>query len=68
MSTVLLWQELLQCHMTQHIIYKCNVKDLDMEGQGSELGGLMTSGVNGSYTIEESNVNNVNINFNTTKW
>ena len=49
-------------------IYKCNVKDLDMEGQGSELGGLMTSGVNGSYTIEESNVNNVNINFNTTKW
>ena len=48
-------------------IYKCNVKDLDMEGQGSELGGLMTSGVNGSYTIEESNVNNVNINFNTTK-
>ena len=27
----------------------------------------MTSGVNGSYTIEESNVNNVNINFNTTK-
>ena len=38
-----------------------------MEGQGSELGGLMTSGVNGSYTIEESNVSNVNINFNTTK-
>lgn len=48
-------------------IYKCNVKDLDMEGQGSELGGLMTCGINGSYTIEESNVNNVNINFNTPK-
>lgn len=48
-------------------IYKCNVKDLDMEGQGSELGGLMTCGINGSYTIEESNVSNVNINFNTPK-
>ena len=48
-------------------IYKCNVKDLDMEGQGSEMGGLMTCGINGSYTIEESNVRNVNINFNTPK-
>lgn len=41
-------------------IYKCNVKDLDMEGQGSELGGLV--GKAGKINVTNSNLSKINLN------
>lgn len=48
-------------------IYKCNVNNLEMEGNGQQLGGIMTCGItqrNKGFIIENSNVDNVEIKFN----